>query len=72
MSKKDELQMLLLEKIQSHNVPKPDHTDMLFAGLSESFKKLDTIRQLRDLRHFAEILETEYTDQENQRQYDSD
>lgn len=64
--------MAVLEKIQSHTIPKVDNIDMLFSNFSETFKKLDTIRQLRVHRKFIEILENEFSNQENQRQDNSD
>lgn len=58
--------MLVLEKIKSHTIQKQDPTDMLFSNFSETFKRLDTVRQLRVHRRFIEILENEFTKQENQ------
>ncbi|XP_051165775.1 uncharacterized protein LOC127284408 [Leptopilina boulardi] len=65
MSKKEDLQLVLLEKIKSHTIKNHYHTDMLFLSFSETFKKLDTLRQLRVHRIFIEILEKEFIDQGN-------
>lgn len=62
--------MLILEKIQSHKIPKADHTDMLFSSFSATFKQLQPPRQLRVHRLFIEILEREYNEQITQEQYD--
>ncbi|XP_043475017.1 uncharacterized protein LOC122510609 [Leptopilina heterotoma] len=72
INKREDLQMLVLEKIKSHTIQKQDPTDMLFSNFSETFKRLDTVRQLRVHRRFIEILEHEFTQQENQSQYISD